>query len=281
MMKKFWMTKSLLFVGFMAYVLFSGWSWASIPKESESSRPTHSFHFVLDPQESPAVEETASVMRRGLEDLGAGDIRGIFVLPGKGSLPSEGESETARVAFVDTVGECFMYDSVTRETEVCEEEEELLSGSLTYAPIDTSLSQERALQVAGLGDWICSHKEEIMIGAALGGTLAGGAALGGATLGGTLGRTLAGALAGGVGVGVGEVGVTTLGVAGALGAGAAAVGAEGTAAVLVALGAGATLGAGAALGAGVALGTVAVAGAALGAVAVAGVAVYYFCPARG
>ena len=272
-MRKFWMIKNLLFVGFMAYVLFSGWSWASIPKESESSWPTHSFHFVLDPQESPAVEETASVMRRGLEDLGAGDIRGIFVLPGRESLPSEGESETARVAFVDTVGECFMYDSVTRETEVCEEEEELLvrsseellSSSLAYAPIDTSLSQERALQVAGLGDWICSHKEEVMIGIATGGAAAGIVI---ATLGAGIGVGAAAAVVG-AGTGLGALGSTVI------------FGAEASAAVAATVvGAGVGVAAVAAvIGAGVGVAGAAAAGIVAGVLGAG--AVYYFCPARG
>ena len=174
--------KILLFTGFICAPLLS---YASIPSEIKNNKMNMAADvsiedyfkeisleenipfFKLDPQTAQAVKETAFLMRKGLEDLGAGAIRGIFILPGKGSL----SSERASVAFVGTAGECFIYDSATRETMVCGEAEkvlvrsskELLSSSLGFVPIDTLLSQGRALQVAGLGDWICSHQAEILM----------------------------------------------------------------------------------------------------------------------
>ena len=168
-MKKLGMIKNLLFAGFICAPLLG---YASIPTENNkmnmSAGASIDFKAInleekshFDPQTAQAVKETASLIKRDLEDLGASTIQRIFVLPEEGSL------ERARVVFVDTARECFIYDSVARETVVCgaEEkvlarEEELLSSSLGFY-IDTS--SNRALQVAGLGDWICSNKTDIML----------------------------------------------------------------------------------------------------------------------
>ena len=268
-------------------VLFSGGSLASIPKESESSEPAHSFHFAIE--EELVVKETASLIRKGLEDLGAGTIWGIF--SGKRSFQGENMKQPVWL-FVGTAGECFLYDSVTRETVMCEEKllisQELLSGSLAYAPV--SFSQEKALQVAGLGDWICSHKTEIIIATLTAGAIAG--ILAGTGAGVTLsalsalrsGTAYGAGLKEGIETGMVQLstimattGATTTGVLLAIGGEEATAGGAATA--------GATVGAGIVtatilgVGAGIA-GIAATAGATVGAGAIAG-AVYYFCPAKG
>ena len=278
-MKKLGMIKSLLFAGFICAPLLG---YASIPTEqirasqllisSQKSLEGKIAFFKLDPQSTQAVEETASLIKRGLEDLPASDIRGIFL------LPSEGESETARVAFVDTAGECFIYDSVTRETAVCGKEEkvlvrssqELLS-SIYHAP-NTSLSQIRALQVAGLGDWICSHREEIITGMAITGIITLGAVM-----------TIAGG-GGAVVLGGGAIALITSGAAIIT-----LIEGDKAEAEATVLGGGAVVGGtvlGAGLGAGakaVSLGRAALAGGGVLTVGIGATAVAmdYFCPARG
>ena len=281
-MNKFWIIYLLVL-----WPMFSGWSGASIPKESESSGPAHSFYFAIDLQ-VPAVKETAALIRKGLEDLGAGAIRGIFILPREGSLPSE--YETASVAFVGTEGECFIYDSVTKKTVMCEEKllvsEEFLLSSLAYPPV--LLSQE-SLQVAGLGDWICSHKIEMAIGMGM---------LGLGIVTGPMGLAMREAFLQKVGIGEIRELVTTAGILTgvmALIAGTSIATLETTnspemktrmtefaigsgIAMTTGFTVGTAIGAGAGL-LGVGMGAGLLAGVAIGAAGIG--AMYYFCPARG
>ncbi len=153
------------------------------PKPSDnvdSSREINNFS--LGPQEILAVEEKASQIKSGLEHLGAGDIQGVFVLPKKESVSSEsaGSEGTVRVAFLDTAKKCFMYDSMTKEMVLCDEEsailvrdsEEVLVSSLSsYVPVDSSFIPVGSLQTAGLKDFICTYETQMKVGGALGITL--------------------------------------------------------------------------------------------------------------
>ena len=174
-MKKFWMIKNLLLAGFMAHAPLLGY--ASIPQESNRANAVtaKSFYFALDSLsaqavemqaglaqvvETQAVEETASLMRAGLENLGAGDIRGVFALPTKENV-HQTAGEIARVAFLDTAGGCFMYDSITSKMALCDREEEVLvrdqeelvAHSLSYLPADSLES----VQVAILEEKLCPY----------------------------------------------------------------------------------------------------------------------------
>ena len=114
--------------------------------------------------ETQAVEETASLMRTGLENLGAGDIRGVFVLPTKENA-HQTAGEIVRVAFLDTAGGCFMYDSITSKMALCDREEEVLvrdqeelvASSLSYLPADSLFIPRESVQVASL----CSFLDTI------------------------------------------------------------------------------------------------------------------------
>ncbi len=199
-------------VVFVPLLPLSGY--AHVPPKPSDHTDSHKINnFSLGPQEILAVEEQASQMKAGLEHLGAGDIQRMFVLPRKESVSSESsESEgMVRVAFLDTAKKCFVYDSMTKEMVICDEEdtvlvrdsEEVLASSLSsYAPVDSSFIPVGALQTAGLRDFICTYETEIKIGAgvlAIAGTLiiakafaiTGGAiAVTGALLGGATGIAL-------------------------------------------------------------------------------------------
>ncbi len=133
-------------------------------------------------------------------------------------MPSESsESEgMVRVAFLDTAKKCFVYDSMTKEMVICDEEdtvlvrdsEEVLASSLSsYAPVDSSFLPVGALQTAGLGGFICAYKEPIGLFAAfvgLGSLLSTGGMLAGA---------------GGTAVTAGSIGVIVIGGVIVVGAG--------------------------------------------------------------
>ena len=113
--------------------------------------------------EIQAVEETASLMRAGLENLGAGDIRGVFALPTKENV-HQTAGEIARVAFLDTAGGCFMYDSITSKMALCDQEEEVLvrdqeelvANSLSHFLVDSAVISREPLPVTSLGDDLCA-----------------------------------------------------------------------------------------------------------------------------
>lgn len=199
-MKTFWITKKLLCAGFIAYIPLSGYAHIH-PNPSDNMDSRETYKFSLDPQEVLAVEEITSQIKEGLQNLEeAGDIQGMFILPEKESVLSLSEPTSSermlRVAFLDTARKCFIYDSMTKEMVLCDEEdealvkesEEVLTSSLSYTPSE-------ALQTAGIGDFICSNKPAITMGIAIGviGALAGGIAVGGIAVGGSV------AIAGGTG----------------------------------------------------------------------------------
>ncbi len=179
--------------------------YAHVPTKPSDHTDSHKINnFSLGPQEILAMEEQASQIKVGLEHLGAGDIQRMFILPTKESVPSESsESEgMVRVAFLDTSKKCFVYDSMTKEMVLCDEEdtvlvrdsEEVLASSLSsYAPVDSSFIPRGYLQTAGLGDFICAYETEIKIGVTAG---------------------VVGAIIGGL---IGATGPMLIGMAGALG----------------------------------------------------------------
>ena len=172
--------------------MISGPSLAFVPKDGE----------IMDGGLS--IEETALLIETGLIALEAGDITNIFFLSNPVSLPDSGRGNMDRVAFLDSAKKCFIYDIRTSETVFCDSEERIFLReveTMTAHEISnpySNYSLTSGMQVAGLGDWLCSHRKEItaaadliLIGTGTGGavgavtkllgrmTLKSGAAIGG------------------------------------------------------------------------------------------------------
>ncbi len=198
-------------VVFVPLLPLSGY--AHVPPKPSDHTDSHKINnFSLGPQEVLEMKEQASQMKAGLEHLGADDIQRMFILPGKESVSSESsESEgMIRVAFLDTAKKCFMYDNMTKEMILCDEEdtvlvrdsEEILASSLSsYAPVDSSFVPRGYLQTAGLnlegeglGDFVCSNPHAVAI-------VAGGTGVAGALGAGVIGVGVVAGIAGGIVIG--------------------------------------------------------------------------------
>ena len=233
--------------------LFLGQSEASIPAES----PKKAVFF----ERETSGEKPAFLLKKQLLEAGELETQIVFF----GAKSSE---KISFVAFLDNKGDCFRFDNESRQMVLCDKADGAQEAAKKFEPFFTSprgqeemtvkefsafslpvyfdplLNQGEALQTAGLGDWICSHKIEIALSLTAGmaivtgvGTFAGMAAVTGVAVRAasiaktallksglmTMGGGLTGASASltGVAVGKGETELTLIGTIATLIAGTA------------------------------------------------------------